>query len=232
MKVFNKIYDIFLGNHSTLSRKVLKKKRNSKILTQSVKYLHQKELQHLNTSIREGNRWLFDKNSRKEIQRLVFSDADAPNTPLLHNNIFYQQLILIRMEEILELQKPKEAGETSRMSSQVRLLRRNLTLSKRSSVAKSREDEGAVPLSAQLNVIPHANEMTDKKFMRTPTIFSAAKEFRRTSSIISPLLKQKTTQNLMFLDTGANPIDSNVLFDQDFILCTVFGYKNVSLILY
>lgn len=44
--------------------------------------------------------WLFERNSRKEIQKLVFIQTEEAQSPRLHNNINYQNEIMHQIERI------------------------------------------------------------------------------------------------------------------------------------
>jgi hypothetical protein len=114
----------------------------------------------LNHNLRKENPWLFQRNSRKEIQELVFLQTEEVQSPRLHNDIKYQSLMLTKIEEVIEKQKLIEYKDYSPTSSPEG--RFQFGLAKRPSRIATKEEEGSVPLSSNLHVVPHANEVDYK----------------------------------------------------------------------
>ena len=198
-----------------------------KKLNRYIRYLQKRHDNLLNMNNKHENPWLFERNSRREIRNIVFLETEESPSPRLHSNTNYQRMLIEKMDEIMEKQRQKEIAEGSPCSSQADPLRRKYTLAKRPSLIHSIDEKGAVPMSSNLNVIPHANEIIDKKYIRTPTAITI-KDFRHSETAESPIpIRRTITHNLMFLRNKSDFEDSQIEFDQDFILCTVFGYKNV-----
>lgn len=106
---------------------------------------------------------LFQRFARREIQNLVFLQTESISSPRLHNTFLHQNLMNLRIDELVEKLVHSNINEPSENTSLGHSLIKDLKLSRRPSILTTKEEEGSVPLSKTLNVIHHANDVAVKR---------------------------------------------------------------------
>jgi len=109
--------------------------------------------------------WLFAREKGKEITELVMMQADDFDTPRLHKNTIYQLIMLNKIEEVMDIHGYKDPPDIlpSSPHSVNHQMRSSFTLAKSRSIVKTKEEIGTVPVSNNLEVVAHANELSNKR---------------------------------------------------------------------
>lgn len=162
-EVYAAIHTNFLDSHHIKAKKMIRRKRGTRKLARCIRYLRKRQHDILNQNNKIENPWLFERNSRKEIRDIVFLQAEESETPRLHSNANYQWILLAKIEDIIEKQRLKDIAEGSPNSSSVGMTR-TFSLVKRESISKTKEEVGTVPMDSRLQLIRHANELTEKRY--------------------------------------------------------------------
>ena len=124
---------------------------------------------------------LFERNGRREIQELVFSQTELIKTPRLHSNNLFRNIFTYRIDELIEQLLNLNLNDISDNTSYAHSLIKELKLNRKHSIMTTK-DEGSVPLSETLNVIHHANDVVARRFTRIPTIMTVKENEESSSS--------------------------------------------------
>jgi len=109
------------------------------------------------------NFWLFTRDNRQEITNLVMMQGENVDTPRLHNSTLLQMLMIQKMETIMKIQGYQDPEEVLPPSARSKAFRACFSLAKAQSIVKTKEEAGTVPISSNLEVIPHANDKSNKR---------------------------------------------------------------------
>ena len=183
----------------------------------------------IETTIAE-NSWLFNRNSRLEIQKLIFLQTEEILTPRLHNHVNFYDILSSRIDELIERHIYSNPDEVDEETSVPHSVIRHMRVSRKKSVILPKDEEGSVPLSRIVNVVNHQSNNTLKKYFHNRTILAErAREESNSSHISSTVnLKKKESDGLIFLNKLSNKRMS-LNFSPDEALWNVYGYKNVNL---
>ena len=209
---------------------MIKIKKMSSKFKRYEKHMINHQAKSISESMHSEHYIMFQRYARREIQNLVFLQTEPIYSPRLHNNFLLQSMMNTRLDELIDKLVFMKVNEPSDITSIGHSLIKDLKLIRRPSIMTTREEEGSVPLSKTLNVIHHANDVTPKRFSRIHSIMTVKEkeESFSTSSEKSNTIS-KEANNLIFIEKQDQERESQPQFDPDFILWTVFGYKNVSL---
>ena len=250
LEVYNKIHEFYLDNLEVLAKKQVKEKYVPPKLWRFIRHLKRRQVKLMNSNVMTENQWLFARKGNKEIQNLVFQQHEDIPSPRLHENVLYYNIIMARMEEVFKKENPRLI-ETSENASINHFYSKNTKIMKRGAINDVKIVPENISFTDTIEIIPHANEINTRKNMRKPSVMllrgqnneeeSAHEQnvvnisnLRHDSNLMSNnnqaflhLFRDNTTQNLIFIERKIDNKGKEVEFDQDFILCTVFGYKNV-----
>ena len=248
--VYDKIHELYLDNLEALAVDMVKDRHVPPKLRRFIRHLKRRQVKLMNLNVMTENPWLFARNSRKEIQNLVFQQHEDIQSPRLHENVLYHNIIMARIEEVLERENPTLIEPSEEISNN-NFQSRNTKLMKRGAINDIKIEPEIIPLTDTIEVIPHANEINKQKMIRKPTVMQLREKEEEESDneqnaenienssiprndsnpnsnqVILNMFRRNTTQNLVFIERKFDDRGEEVEFDQDFILCTVFGYKNV-----
>lgn len=224
-ETFNQIYIHYLDRLEQLAKCMIKKKDTSEKLKQIIAYYKKHKVSYLNMNYRSENPWLFASNCRKDIQNLVFQQHEDIPSPRLHENVLYHNIIMARLEEIIE-RNTKIFIDHSEDTSTL-FLSRNAPLMKMGAIKDTKFEPENIPLTNEIDVIiPHANEINKNKMMRKPTVMQIKNQSEHKEEYDSDLTLREhshmynhtQTQNLVFIEQKVDESGKEVEFDQDFIL--------------
>lgn len=80
---------------------MIRKKKNSETFAKFEEDMVTRHRRFINESTRNENSWLFNRNSRLEIQKLIFLQTEEINSPRLHNNEHFHEILYCRIEELI-----------------------------------------------------------------------------------------------------------------------------------
>lgn len=156
----------YLDNLSKISKKMVKLRKNSKVFAKFEDDMVKRHRIFINESTRNENSWLFNRNSRLEIQKLIFLQTEEITSPRLHNNMQFYDLLSLRIEVLIQRHIYWNQKEVDEETSVNQSLIRKMRVSRKKSTVLPRDEEGSVPLSRTVNVINYQSNINLKKYLK------------------------------------------------------------------